>query len=514
VLAHHYLQALELVEAAGDKQQADELGVPARRFLALAGERALGLDTAQAEARLSRALELTPSEDPERPDLLVRWADAAFQAGRPREAAEALEHALASLRSRGDTEAAARALQLYSRVALRLGEGRHVPLAAEAVDLLESETPGPTLVAGYAQLANAQMLAGAYAEAIAAADRARGLVKTLGLPEPARALGYRGYARVYLGDADGLAEMERALTLLVERGAGRDAAILQNNLAIARYPVQGPAHSLADFEQGIVFCERRGLAESAAQLESNCPLLLAELGRAEEALHRATRLAATLEASGDTHSLIEVRAVEVACRLARGEQVSRGEVDWLIEAARKSGAVDITGFALASAAGALAAEAPERTLALLAELEQAAGARGTPYYARQLPTMLRTALAADDPALATRLADGLEPRYPLDEHGLCAARAQLAEHAGERADAAAVYAEAAARWQEFGNVPERGHALLGHGRCMLALGRPGAEQPLREARDLFAVMGYKPVRFTSSIAPTANDAPSASRPST
>ncbi|MBA3331520.1 MAG: hypothetical protein H0T39_11765 [Actinobacteria bacterium] len=106
--------------------------------------------------------------------------------------------------------------------------------------------------------------------------------------------------------------------------------------------------------------------------------------------------------------------------------------------------------------------------------------------------MLRTALAADDPALATRLTDGLEPRYPLDAHALCAARAQLAEYAGEHAHAAALYDEAAARWQEFGNVPERAHSLLGQGRCLLALGRPGAEQPLREAHELFAAMGYKP----------------------
>jgi hypothetical protein len=43
-----------------------------------------------------------------------------------------------------------------------------------------------------------------------------------------------------------------------------------------------------------------------------------------------------------------------------------------------------------------------------------------------------------------------------------------------------------------GNVPERAYALLGQGRCLGALGRPEAEQPLREARDLFASMGYKP----------------------
>jgi predicted ATPase len=224
VLAHHYLQALELAEAVGDTEQAEQLTQPARRFLALAGERALGLDTAQAEARLARALELTPADDPERPKLLVRWAEAASQAGRPREAAEALDDALATLRARGETKAAARAQLLRSRVAFSLGEGGRVALAAETIVLLEQEPPGPQLVAAHAELARTHFLAGAYAEAIAAADRARELAETLGLPEPAHALHYRGYARASLGDADGLAEMERALALLLEQGAGQDAA--------------------------------------------------------------------------------------------------------------------------------------------------------------------------------------------------------------------------------------------------------------------------------------------------
>jgi hypothetical protein len=106
--------------------------------------------------------------------------------------------------------------------------------------------------------------------------------------------------------------------------------------------------------------------------------------------------------------------------------------------------------------------------------------------------MVRTALAAGDPALARRLADGLEPVFPLHEHAHCTARAQLAEHAGDHADAATLYAEGAARWQEFGNVPERAYALLGQGRCLLALGGAGAEVPLAEARELFESMRYRP----------------------
>jgi tetratricopeptide (TPR) repeat protein len=491
VLAYHYSQALEFAEATGEAKQAAELVVPARRFFALAGERALGLDTAQAEARLARALELTPVEDPERPERLVRWADAAFQAGRRREADEALEQALSLLRAQGKTGAAALALQLWSRLALRGGEPRFIELAEEAVELLLGEPPGPELVAAYAQLANAHTIGGGYAKAIAAADRAVALAELFGAPEPSRALGYRGFARTFLGDSGGLADMERALALLIEQGAGRDAAVLQNNIAIARYPLEGPARTLRDFEDGIVFCNERGLA-TREELEANCPGLLAELGRVDEALEAAGRLAASFEASGNTVDLCEVRAVHVALRLARGDHVATREVEWLIATARARQNPFLSPLALAVAALALGPGSPGRASALLTEIESQPGAREAPYFARQLPTMVRTAIAADDLAIAGRLADSLQLRYLLEEHALCAARAQLAEAADEPTEAAILYAEAAERWHEFGNVPEQAYALLGHGRCLLTLGHPGAEQPLTQTRELLAPMGYRP----------------------
>jgi tetratricopeptide (TPR) repeat protein len=494
LLAHHYLQALELAEVVGDTEQAGALAAPARRFLALAGERALGLDTVQAEARLARALELCRADDPERPELLLRWADAANQSGRTREAAAALEEALAAFRATGEKEGEARALMLLAQATYILAEGRRTVLAAEAVALLELDPPGPTLVAAYTELAVAQFLAGSYGEAIAAADRACALAETLGVPEPARAVSRRGFSRAMLGDSDGLTEMERALPLLLEQGGGDEAAATQNNIAIARYPLEGPARSLAAFEQAIAFCEQRGLADMAAQLECDCPGLLVELARPEEALERAGRLAAIFEASGANYRLVWVRAVEVAIHLDRGDAaVAPRLVDWLVETAHGSFAADVTVEVLGPAAAArLALGAPDQASTLLTEIEGTQGARDLPYYSRQLAAMQRTALAAGDPELARRLAHGLEPRYPVREHALCAAHAQLAEHDGDHADAAVLYAEAAARWQQFGVVPEQAHALLGHGRCLVALADPGAEQRLRQAAELFRSMGYKP----------------------
>jgi class 3 adenylate cyclase/tetratricopeptide (TPR) repeat protein len=482
VLAHHYLQTLELAEAAGDAEQAAEAAPSARRFLALAGERALGLDTAQAVGRLTRALELTADDDASRPQLLVRWADAVAQAGRQQDAAAVLDKAIPALRGQGDREAAAAALQIRSRISIRLGEAQHVQLAAEAVTLLEQEDPDPALVAALSQLASANALAGDYRGAIDAANRATMVAAQLGLPEPARAIGYRGYARNYLGDRAGLEEMEHARVLLRDAGAGREVAVVQNNAAIASYPLNGPAASLAAFDDGLAFCQQRGLAEATDALAASRSSLLLELGKTDEAVEEAQRLEVDLEARAIVHDLSEVRAAELFARVARGESGLIAHAEWLIERGRALRSADIKPYALAAAVAALTQEAPARAAALLEEL--ADGRSETPYYSRCLPGLVRNALVIGRIDLARRLADGLQPRYPLDDHALASACAQLVEAEGELGEAGALHTKAAAGWAAFGNVPERAYALLGQGRCLRAA------EPLREAHELFTSMGY------------------------
>ena len=133
VLAYHYLSALELIGAASGAEQAHELEANAIRYLALAGERALGLDVERAEASLAKALALAPAGHPERASLLERWAQAALPQNRLQETRAALEEALALYRQQDASVAAGRVLTALARVLVRLGDPRHEEAMAEAL---------------------------------------------------------------------------------------------------------------------------------------------------------------------------------------------------------------------------------------------------------------------------------------------------------------------------------------------------------------------------------------------
>src|SRR4029079_3742995 len=137
-LAHHYLQALDLVRLIGPAADVESLQEEARRYMALAAERALPLDVESAESSLAKALELAPDGHPARPRMLERWAQAAQQQYRLQEAEEALEEALALYRERGETAAVARTLCELSVVSQHAGGKRSGERVMEAITVLES----------------------------------------------------------------------------------------------------------------------------------------------------------------------------------------------------------------------------------------------------------------------------------------------------------------------------------------------------------------------------------------
>jgi class 3 adenylate cyclase/tetratricopeptide (TPR) repeat protein len=490
VLAHHYQAALELNRAAGLGEQTEQLQAQAVRYLALAGERTLSLDVEQAERQLALALELTPAGHPVRASLLERWAQAAQQQGRLQESRQALEQALDLHRDRGEPVAAGRVLTRLALVQHRLGDPRSEETIAEAVELLEAQPAGPELVTAHTYMAGRRALTSRYPQAVAAAERALALAAELDLPEPAFALHWRGLAHCQLGEADGVDDVRRALQLALEQGQGREAAVIYGNLAWVVWSYQGPQAALDAYAEGIAFCERRGITEVALQMHAESPTVLAELGQTKQALAEAGPLADRLQAAGDI-SYVSSRVLQLRLLAERGSPEQAPAPDELVTAVREIGLPGLIALAFAAAAQLLLARRqPEQAQALLHELDQLAAVRTE--LVMELPSVLRVALALGDPSLAQRLTTGVEPHTPYHEHALASAQAQLAETAGDHTAAAQLYQQAAERWRQFGNVPERAYALLGQGRCLATLGKPEAEAPLREARDLFTTLAYQP----------------------
>ena len=467
MLAHHYVQALELARAAGEEQDIPELEAPARRFLTLAGERALPIDVASAETSFARALQLTPPDHPERATLLERWADAAVQQGRFAEATVALEEALMLHRNAGARVAHGRTLTALSSALRTTGDPRSRELIADAVQLLEAEEPGPELVNAYAQLARGNAIDAAYEEAIAAAERALELAARLGLAEPARALGYRGVSRAYPGDAQGLADMRRALELAVGQGLSEAAAVLYNNLALAAWQHEGPEAALVLCAEGIDFSERRGISAWALAIAGMRPTFLAACGEAERALADVESVVTQLEAAGDAY-MIEARAVQCASSAgAATRSTSPPQSNWSRSLARpaspsKRQSDSLRPFKPCCSRAAVAGRG------LLEELEGTAAHAPTRTTRRRCPG----SSAARSPSATRRSPPGSLPvssrvrhsnstpgRLPRGARGGCRTIAPRPRRLRRRGPPLA----------EFGDVPELAYALLGR----TLPGRPG-----------------------------------------
>jgi class 3 adenylate cyclase/tetratricopeptide (TPR) repeat protein len=495
VLAYHYATALDLARAAGDTDQADDLTGPALRFLTLAGQRALGLDTATALTDFEHALTLTPPRHSGRAAALVRYGQAAFNAGRYSDAERALQEAVAVFQEQDDRPAAATAMVLQVGVYLRLGDPRAWTLPAEAVELLAPLPPGPELVAALTDVAANLTLQGRHQPAIDHANQALTLADQLGLDRPARALGFRGSARANLGDPAGLADYREAIDMATAAGQGREVALLHNNYGMDLWLFDGPAAALDVMQAGLAYARPRGLTEAADGIASSAFSLWYDAGRHDQAMEGAVDLAERYEANGNVLDLIEVRTIQTRCLLLSGQvEHTRDWLTFLTDTARETGDPQMIAQGLASVAAAhTALNEPDTAAVLLAEIDPTDGTRDTIFYSIHLPEMIRTALAIGRPDLAEQLLVGVEPRHPYTEHALVTATAALTEHRGDRSTASASYADAATRWEQFGVVPEDAFALLGQGRRLLELGEAAeATAVLRHARAIFEPMRAAP----------------------
>lgn len=488
-LAYHTSEALTLARATGDAALEAEVTPRAAHYALLAGERTLGLDAPRALDLLERAKALTPEHDPAFPLVLMRWAAAAREAGRRLEAVDALERAIARFDALGDVVHAGEALSRLSSLRWALGEPGSIALAKRAVTMLEP-TPGPELVGAVSRVASSLYISGSYEEAVETADRALALGAQLGLPVHGDALATRGLARCYLGDLDGLADIERASELLVAAGHGPSAATLQHNLACLRWLVDGPAAAVSTLDEALVFSTGRGLSEMAKVHAASRSAFLVDNGLLDKALTESDATLPLLRQSANRLFEHDVLAGQAVALDERGDNAI-GPAEAALEIARAASDAAYLAFAAWAAASVLIGAgriADARTL-----LDEVARSERHNHseYCHHLPRLARAAHALDDDDLLARLAAGSPDKLPRQRHALVTVRALQAERAGEYTQAAALYADAAGRWEQFTEAIEQAHALLGQGRCLAAAGDSGADLPLRNARFLFDQMSAR-----------------------
>jgi class 3 adenylate cyclase/tetratricopeptide (TPR) repeat protein len=487
LLAHHYEQALELSRAAG--AETGDLEQQTARFLVLAGQRALWLDVGKADSYFLRALELLHHDDPKRSGVLVDAAEAAALAGRSTEAEATYEEAIADFRKRGDNLAAGDALVKLAGI-IRDGQGpRAKALLDDAVDLLEREPPSLELVGAYAEMTRYYHFAWPAEEALSWADKTIVAAKELGLDGPRlRALRYRGFALSELGDPRGLDDLNEAFQASLELGGDHamDAYLAVSDLT---WWSEGPAAGLNMYRAGIELAERSGMTYHAMYLNGESVWPLFDLGEWDAVQDVAHEVLDWDPASYQALLALPYVAHILVCR---GDISAAADLrtDFLPRARRNHDPQVFIPALSVSALIDIERGDVRDAIALIEELEQST--RGRPLRrAQHLPDALRVCAASGATDLAELLLTETDVSTSRQRHAVHAARALLAEIHGQLEEALRLYEEAAACWADYVCVLEQAEALLGAGRCRLALDRPAAEIPLGEARVLFASLGYR-----------------------
>ncbi len=317
LLAHHYLCAIEFGRASGqDVRALEERG---RLVLRDAGERALRLYAFTAAVRFyAAACELWPPADPGRPLLLLRYGTARFWADGAGE--ETLEEARNALAAAGETEAAAEAAVLLSRLRLTRGDReRATRLAAEAGALVGEAAPSPAKARVLSNLSGFAMVAGEVRDAIRLGFEAMQIAQELDLPEiEAHALNNVGVARAFSGDLGGIPDLERSISISV-RLSSPEAVRGYSNLGSLLANVGELERAFGLYAQGRAAAERFGDARGLRWLAAERLHELYWRGEWDAAVAGAQEGIDAAESGSEHYTELDSRQVRGAIALARGE---------------------------------------------------------------------------------------------------------------------------------------------------------------------------------------------------
>jgi class 3 adenylate cyclase/tetratricopeptide (TPR) repeat protein len=315
MLAHHYLQAIELTAAAGG--DVGGFAADARVALADAGDRAFALHAYDAAVRFFRAaLDLTPEDDPGLGRVLLRLGRALYAAG-GRDPAT-LERARDALLAAGDGEGAVEANVALAEQQWLAGERDVARDHLESARRLAEPLPPSAAKAWAASSASRfMMLAGENEEAIRLGAEALALASAPGLEEVrAATLNNVGSARAALGDESGLGEIAEAIEVARAANAPFERCRAIGNLA-AQYWAMGRLREAADlWSESLAVAEEYGQRGFVLWNHGILPQNELELGRWDAALAGAEAFVADVEAGSPHYLASQCYMVRARLRLA------------------------------------------------------------------------------------------------------------------------------------------------------------------------------------------------------
>jgi hypothetical protein len=309
-------------------------------------------------------------------------------------------------------------------------------------------------------------------------------------------LQFRGQARADFGDVDGgFEDVREGLSVALEAAPAALVAAAHVNLGDLTWVQHGPAKGQELYEAAAELAERRGAPGSAdwARMESMWTRF--DLGDWDELLAIGDRILDRVQGRGTSQIWVLTEAYRQDVLLHRGVPDTEGVVEGMIlPRAREigDGQVLVPTFRVAALAR-IARGDVVGAVDLVRELDELLRDRPGPR-SWILNGAARVCLAADEAGLLRSLIDQGIEHLTRDQNSMASARAMLAEMEGDYERASVAYQHSADRWEAFPAVLEEGLALLGVGRCLLALGRSnqGTER-LRAARERFGALKAAPL---------------------
>jgi class 3 adenylate cyclase len=372
MLANHYREALTLGEAAGLDTTA--LREPARQAYAEGARRALSLGAGKTARDLAtEALALTGEDDPERPALVLILGYAGRLVEVDDAMADLLRWAVDAFAAQGDPAAAAEAAALLGNHLFYLGDVTGLRVARDRmVEFARVAPASPSTARAFAGASRSyQVIDRDLEKALESGREALRKAEEVHDDEAASiSLNTIGMARVYLGDAGGIEDLEQSVERAAQAGSVFHVHNALNNLANTFWHVGRLEEGSSRIREARALCERYGFETALAWNDAELAYDAYFCGDLETVLTWADEIIAR-EPSEVGYQLRPMLATRAAARLARGrldEAVADAEA--ALAGLREGGADAqvapsvLTAAALAFRAGGREQEADE----LLAEV--------------------------------------------------------------------------------------------------------------------------------------------------